>query len=75
MGTPGDPREQPDAKLQVFAIWMTMLPTDARSEWDDPIFDDPRVVNLWDEDRVLGQWLGQRDELNAGRFGPIVWDA
>jgi len=23
---------------------------------------------------VLGQWLGQRDELNAGRFGPIVWD-
>ncbi len=52
-----------------------MLATDARSEWDDSIFDDPRVVNLWDEDRVLGQWLGQRDELNARRFGPIVWDA
>ncbi len=34
-----------------------------------------RVLNLWDDDRVLGQWLGQRDELNAGRFGPIVWDA
>ena len=52
-----------------------MLATDARSEWDDSIFDDPRVLNLWDEDRVLGQGLGQRDELNAGRFGPIVWDA
>lgn len=41
----------------------------------DSIFDDPRVLNLWDDDRVLGQWHGQRDELNAGRFGPIVWDA
>lgn len=52
-----------------------MLATDARSEWDDSIFDDPRVINLWDEERVLGRWLGQRDEPNAGRFGPIVWDA
>jgi hypothetical protein len=39
------------------------------------IFDDPRAVNLRDEDRVLGSWLAERDEVGAGRFGPIVWDA
>jgi hypothetical protein len=54
---------------------MPMLPTDSRSEWDGSILDDPRSVNLWDGDRLLGQWLGERDEFNAGRFGPIVWDA
>lgn len=54
---------------------MPMLATDSRSKWDGSIFDDPRVTNLWDEDRVLGRWLAQRDDLNATRFGPIVWDA
>lgn len=52
-----------------------MLPTDARSEWDASIFDDPRGVDLWDDERVLGSWLAERDEFDAGRFGPIVWDA
>jgi hypothetical protein len=54
---------------------MPMLATDDRSEWDASIFDDPRTVNLWDEERVLGSWLAQRDEFGAGRFGPVVWDA
>jgi hypothetical protein len=62
-------------ELRVYAIWIPMLPTDARSEWDGSIFDDPRAINLWDGDRVLGRWLGEHDEFNAGRFGPIVWDA
>lgn len=52
-----------------------MLPTDERSEWDPSIFDDPRAANFWDEDRVLGTWLAGRDEFEAGRLGPIVWDA
>lgn len=52
-----------------------MLPTDSRSEWDSSIFDDPRAVNLWDEERVLGTWLAEREELAGDRFGPIVWDA
>ena len=52
-----------------------MLPTDARSEWDPSIFDDRRAVNLWDEKRVLGRWLADRDEFALGAFGPVVWDA
>ena len=52
-----------------------MLATDARSKWDASIFDDLRAVNLWDQDRVLGTWLAERDEFGAGTFGPIVWDA
>ena len=54
---------------------MPALPTDERSEWDPSIFDDPRAVNLWDEDRVLGTWLAGRDEFDAVRLGPFVWDA
>ncbi len=52
-----------------------MLATDARSEWDPLIFQDRRAVNLWDEERLLGNWLGEREEFGAGRLGPIVWDA
>ena len=52
-----------------------MLATDARSEWDPSIFQDPRAVNLWDEERVLGTWLADREEFSVGAFGPIVWDA
>ena len=54
---------------------MPMLATDTRSEWDPSIFDNPRAVNLWDEERLLGTWLAERDEFGAERFGPIVWDA
>ena len=52
-----------------------MLATDARSEWDPSIFDDRRAVNLWDEERVLGTWLGEREQFGAGGLGTIVWDA
>ena len=65
----------PQAKIRVYVVWMPMLATDARSEWDPSIFDDRRAVNLWDEERVLGTWLADRDEFGGGRFGPIVWDA
>ena len=52
-----------------------MLATDSRSKWDGSIFDDPRVTNLWDEDKVLGRWLAGQDDLGLTRIGPIVWDA
>lgn len=64
----------PAATLQVYVIWMPMLPTDARSRWDDHILNDPRVIHLWDEERVAGMWLfehGFGDALG----GDVVWDA
>ncbi len=51
-----------------------MLATDARSEWDESLLDDPRVTHLWDEERVAGRWLAEADLGGLGYSG-IVWDA
>lgn len=66
--------KHPDAKLAVYAVWLPMLATDARSEWDDGLLNDPRVRHFWDEERVAGRWFAEAD-LRADQFGPIVWDA
>ncbi len=52
-----------------------MLATDARDEWDPGIFDDPRAVDFWDEERVLGSWFADPANLGLDQLGPILWDA
>ena len=47
-----------------------MLPTDSRSRWDDHVLSDPRVVHLWDQQRVTGRWLADHGLAD----GPIAWD-
>jgi hypothetical protein len=54
---------------------MPALPTDSRSEWDPGLLDDRRVLNLWDEKRLLGTWLGDQSNFEISSFGPFVWDA
>jgi hypothetical protein len=66
--------KHPSAKLQVYAIWLPMLPTDARSEWDESLLADPRVTHFWDDERVAGLWLADIDLGGLGYSG-IVWDA
>lgn len=66
--------KHPNAKVAVYAAWLPMLATDARSEWDASLLDDPRVRHFWDEERTAGRWFAEAD-LKADRFGPIVWDA
>jgi hypothetical protein len=65
----------PNANLRVYAVWFSMLPTDARSRWGwtGGILDDPRVVNYWDEGKVVGRWYAQHDPENSD--GGIIWDA
>jgi hypothetical protein len=63
------------ADLEVYAVWMPMLPTDSRSEWDASVLADPRVSEFWDEDLTLGSWLADSDHLDLGFGGPVVWDA
>jgi hypothetical protein len=50
-----------------------MLVTDARSEIDTGLLDDPRVRQFWDEERVVGRWLA--DMGLGGSPGEVVWDA
>ena len=66
--------EHRSADLQVFAIWLPMLPTDARSEWESGLLDDPRVTHFWDEERIVGRWLAEVD-LGGQGYSGIVWDA
>lgn len=65
----------PNAKLTVIAIWLPMLGGDSRSAWDSHVLDDPRVVSLWDGDRVAGSWFAERQLGGLGGPGGIVWDA
>jgi hypothetical protein len=53
---------------------MPMLATDARSEWNESLLDDPRVQHFWDEERVAGLWLAERNVSEEG-FAGVVWDA
>lgn len=46
-----------------------MLPTDARGEWDDHLLNDPRVVHLWDGERITGRWFGWGSGRPAGSSG------
>lgn len=62
-------RKHPTTPLQVYAIWMPMLPTDARREWDPQLLDDPRVLHFWDDRRIAGEQFGKE----VGR--PVEWDA
>jgi hypothetical protein len=66
--------QHPAAKLRVYAVWLPMLSTDARSEWSSDLIADARVTHLWDEERVAGRWFADADLGGLGSSG-IVWDA
>lgn len=67
--------KDPAAELRVYTVWLPMLATDARSEWDPELLDDPRVQHFWDEQRISGEWLADPDNIALDFPGPIVWDA
>jgi hypothetical protein len=59
----------------VFAVWMPMLAGDSRGAWDSHVLDDPRVVDLWDGNRIAGRWFADRRTGGLGSPGYPVWDA
>lgn len=68
--------KNPSAKLRVYVIWFSMVPTDARSSWGwtSGVLNDPRAVHFWDERRIVGSWLAQQENPQSDSPG-IVWDA
>jgi hypothetical protein len=64
----------PDAELAVYTVWLPMLATDARSEWEAAALPDGRVRHYWDEERTIGRWLAEKDVGGEGAAA-IVWDA
>ncbi|MGH3351964.1 MAG: hypothetical protein ACRDPS_14950 [Nocardioides sp.] len=61
----------PDADVAVYAVWLPVLGTDARTEWEDRILTDPRVHHLWDENQLVGRWFAARGYGDL----PVHWDA
>jgi hypothetical protein len=45
------------AKLRVYVIWTVKLIFDSRDQWDGGGLIDPRVIHLWDQQDVLGDWF------------------
>ena len=48
-----------------------MIPLDYRWRWDEEVMTDPRVIHLWDEDKLVGQWIAEHIEGYQG----VVWDS
>ncbi len=45
------------AKLRVYVIWTVKLTFDSRDQWDGGGLIDPRVIHLWDQQDVVGDWF------------------
>ena len=52
-----------------------MLPGDSRTEARKRALDDPRVINLWDPQRLSGRWLADHRSGELEEPGRVVWDA
>ena len=48
-----------------------MLPADAREGWEADLMTDPRVTQLWDEEKVAGRFFAEQEGFI---FGSIAYD-
>jgi hypothetical protein len=64
-------KTHPQARLRVYAIWVNKLFGDARNRWDAAGLTDPRVMHLWDEKDVSGEWLA----ANIDGYQGSDWDS
>lgn len=60
------------AAVHVYAVWLPVLATDDRVEWDDRILTDLRVTHLWDETQASGRWFATH---GYGGGLAVQWDA
>lgn len=72
----------PTANVRVYAIWFDMFPGDAKSKWPASLLTDARVTHLWDEEKLVGRWYGQRTAMMRPQLSPgsawngsILWDS
>jgi hypothetical protein len=63
--------KHPEANLRVYTVWYSVLAGDSRSAWRSGAMPDKRVTNLWDEQRLISQWVSAHVPGMEG----FVWDA
>jgi hypothetical protein len=61
----------PDARLQVYVVWVQRWATDARTEIDGAGMVDQRVAHYWDTGKVVGAPFLQRFGVD---FGGLDYD-
>jgi len=66
----------PSSKVRVYAIWVSMLRTDARLtwRWTGDVLSDQRVAHFWDENKIVGRWYAEHGNTD-NRDPGIVLDA
>jgi hypothetical protein len=62
--------QNPSSELQVYAIWLPMLWSDARERWHGTTMPDNRVKHFWDGESEIGQWFAQEVDGYEG----TAWD-
>jgi hypothetical protein len=60
----------PAADLRVYVVWLPMLWSDRREAWDSGVISDPRAINFWDGERVVGEWFAK----NVDGYEGVSWD-
>ena len=66
--------EYPDAALRVYAIWFNVIASDDRSGWTEGALTDERVLHIWDEKHILGEWFPQQQSYREHIRGDLAWD-
>lgn len=63
-------QKHPTSELRVYAVWLPMLPADARTRWPNAILSDGRVAHFWDGERQVSRWFAE----SLGFPGRFAWD-
>ncbi|MGH9320094.1 MAG: hypothetical protein ACRD21_08825 [Vicinamibacteria bacterium] len=67
------------ARVKVYAVSFRMLPSDRLAGFlvePDDLLSDPRVLHLWDEEKVVGRWYEENvTELGEPEESRVEWDA
>lgn len=68
-------RNNPDLKIQVYAVWFSMIASDTPAAFPaaQKVMPDRRVMHYWDSPREVGKWF--KEAVPSDFQGPIQWDA
>jgi len=59
--------------VRVYAIWTVKLTFDARDQWDGGGLTDPRVIHLWDQQDLVGDWFVAHLPANQANDWDAYW--
>ncbi len=69
----------PDSRIRVYAVWLPMTKTDARTEWKKWRMPDSKVTHFWDEKKLLGEQFAKYVEPKSAWLirtkSKVEWDA